>query len=408
MIRKLKTKFVVMAMIALFTLLAVIVIGMNLINYNSLVADADSTLDILSQNEGVFPNFEEPMSFPLPPFMNRETPYETRYFSLLIDENGHVIQNNVSRIEAVDEDTAVHYAAVVMTEDTDRGFIDAYRFSRHEEKRFTRITFLDCGRKLYSYHEFLRASICMSVAGYAVFFFVILFFSGKILRPVTESYEKQKRFITDAGHEIKTPLAIIKADADVLELEYGKNEWLDGIQTQISRLTSLTEDLVYLSQMEEMAQELPMMEFALSDVVEETTIAFQALAQTQQKTLEWTVPAMLSYTGNEKGIRQLVNILLDNALKYSPPDSCIRLSVSTKNRQLTLTVYNQTAQPMSNETLGQLFERFYRGDDSRGGEIRGYGIGLSVAKAIAASHGGRIHASTTDGRSLFVTVELPL
>ena len=170
----------------------------------------------------------------------------------------------------------------------------------------------------------------MALSGYLISFFIILFFSGKIVRPVAESHEKQKRFITDAGHEIKTPLTIIKADVDILEMELGENEWLSDIQKQANRLTSLTNDLVYLSRMEETNNSIQMIEFPLSDVVSETASSFQALAQTQGKLFQCNIQPMISFTGNEKALQQLTNILLDNALKYSPTGGTVSITLKGK------------------------------------------------------------------------------
>lgn len=406
MIRKLKVKFILLAMTALLLLLAVIVTGMNVINYNSIVMDADETLEYLSQNKGRFPELDK-TGKKLPPHMTIETPYETRYFSVLLNKDGKAIQTDTSSITAIDPETAVDYAARAMETGKETAFCGDYRFVVYSEDISTRIIFLDCGRKLYSFQNFLISSICMACAGYIAFFAVILFFSGRILKPVTESYEKQKRFITDAGHELKTPLAIIKANAEVLEMEQGENEWLQGIQAQVQRLSSLTADLVYLSRMEESDNSMPMIEFPFSDVVSETALSFQALAQTQHKEFLCTVPPMLSFVGNEKSIRQLVNILMDNALKYAPEEGVISLTVKKAGRYLCLTVYNTTREPVSKEAIRHLFERFYRADSSRSSETGGYGIGLSVAQAITAAHNGKISASTKDGASLEISVQLP-
>ena len=408
MIRKLKIKFVLLAMISLLILLVSIVTGMNIFNYNSVVSDADVTLDLLSGNKGDFPDFDGERPPMLPPFIRIETPYESRYFSVLLDDHGNILQTDTRRVKAVDAETAVIYAQKAFQSGKERAFLEEYRFVRTSEEDVTRIIFLDCGKQLHTYRKFLISSICMSAAGFLCFFGVIIFFSGKILKPVTESYEKQKRFITDAGHEIKTPLAIIKADADVLEMEFGENEWLDGIKDQIQRLSGLTSDLVYLSRMEESDSDIPMIEFPISDVVSETAMSFQALAQTQNKVFLWEIPPMLSYTGNEKAIRQLVNILMDNALKYSPEHGQVSITMRKVNRQLCICVYNTSAQPITSEQLGHLFERFYRADASRSSQNGGYGIGLSVAKAITAAHNGKITANSPDGNSLEVVVQLPV
>ena len=408
MIQKIKIRFITVAMAALFVLLAVIVTGMNMINYNSIVRDADIKLEMLSQNKGRFPEFSPNKRRPIPPGMTPETPYELRYFSVLLTETGELVHSDTSRIKAIDNASAVAYAKKALKEPGSNAFIGNYRFAMSAEGSVLRITFLDCSRDVYAFRSFLISSICMALVGYLIFFFVILFFSNRIIKPVTESHEKQKQFITDAGHEIKTPLAIIKADVDVLEMEYGENEWLDGIQAQVKRLSSLTNDLVYLSRMEETETKLQMIEFPFSDVILEAAQAFHAIAQAQGKDFRCDVEPMLSLNGNEKSIRQLVNILIDNAMKYSPEGGIVSLSVHAQNRSLCLSVFNTTIDPIEKQNLSHIFERFYRMDFSRSSQTGGYGIGLSVAKAIVSAHNGRISAATQDGHSLQINVQFPL
>lgn len=408
MIRKIKIRFLILAMSTLFVLLAAIITGMNLINYNSLVAEADQTLGMLSENKGTFPDFGKDRKPALPPFMSMETPHDTRYFSVLVNGDGRILQTDTSRISAVDVDTAVNYAQTAAQNGSRKAFLDQYRFLIHPEGGATRIIFMDCSRRLYTFRSFLLTSICMASGGYLAFFGILLFFSGRILRPVTESYEKQKRFITDAGHEIKTPLAILRANAEVLEMEYGENEWLSEICNQVSRLTALTSDLVLLSRMEEADTALGMIEFPFSDVVSETAVSFQAMAQTKQLDFQIRIPGMLSWTGNEKAIRQLVSILLDNAVKYTPEEGSVQLTVEKEQRSLALKVRNTTARALEKKELARLFDRFYRGDPSRNSEDGGSGIGLSVAQAIVAAHGGRISARTPEERVLELCVLLPI
>ena len=150
----------------------------------------------------------------------------------------------------------------VLQEGQSRGFSGNFRYAVSTEGETTRILFLDCGRKLDAFRSFLFASIAISLLGYVVVLLLIAFFSNRIVRPIAESDEKQKRFITDAGHELKTPLTIISADVDVLAMDLGENEWLEDIQKQARRLTALTEELVYLSRMEESEVSLTMIEFS--------------------------------------------------------------------------------------------------------------------------------------------------
>ena len=223
---------------------------------------------------------------------------------------------------------------------------------------------------------------------------------------VLESYEKQKRFITDAGHEIKTPVTIIDADAEVLAMDLGENEWLRDIQVQTKRLAALTKDLVFLSRMEEDRPQLEKIAFPFSDLVSETAQSFQGLAKAQNKTVQLSIQPMITLVGEEKSLRQLVSILLDNALKYSKEGGWIRLSLERQRKTVFLTVENSTDAPLP-QRLEDLFERFYRGDSSRNSQTGGYGLGLSIAKAIVETHGGRIGASRDGADHLRIQVQLP-
>lgn len=408
MINKIKFRFITLAMIALFILLGGIITSMNVINFNSIVLDADFKLEMLAQNKGRFPkSYVNKRSYHR--FrMTSETPYELRYFSVLLAENGEPVYADTRQIKAIDQEAAIQYAGKAMKSRDGQGFIGNFRFTVSQEESKIRIVFLDCGRDLFTFRKFLISSIVIALGGYLTFFFVILYFSNRIVKPVTESYEKQKRFITDAGHEIKTPLTIVKADVDVLEMEYGENEWLDGIKVQVKRLADLTEDLIYLSRMEEPKSDLQMLEFPFSDVVSETAQAFYALAQTEDKTFECHIEPMLSLFGNEKAIRQLVNILMDNAMKYSPAGGLVSLSLNRQGRHLCLSVMNTTKDPVEEKNLSRIFDRFYRMDDSRSSENGGYGIGLSVAKAIVTAHNGKISAVSQDRNSLQILVRFSL
>ena len=409
MIKKLQKKFILLSMTAFLLVLVVIITGINMVNWNAVVHEADELLSVLSENKGAFPMGPGGMGHRLPPGMSPEIPYESRYFSVTLDSRtGSVVQTETSRIVSVDTTQAIEYAKRVLSEGNRRGFADRFRFSIRTESNFIRITFLDCGRKLDAFQSFLLSSIGISLIGYFVVFTLIAFFSNRIIRPISESYEKQKRFITDAGHEIKTPLTIINADADVLAMELGENEWLEDIQKQAKRLTALTNDLVTLSRMEEAENTMPMIEFPFSDVVSEAATSFQALAQTQGKDFQCDIQPMLTLRGNEKAIGQLVTILLDNALKYSPMNGTVSLTVEKQNRTLRLTVYNTAANEIAKENLPLLFDRFCRTDPSRNSQTGGYGIGLSIAQAIVTAHNGRIQASTDDGYSFRVTAMFTL
>lgn len=407
MIRKLKRKFIVLALASLLALLAFIVFGMNLLNYKSIVRESDATLFLLSLNRGAFPEMEGAAPSWLPSDMSPETPFESRFFSVLVDSFGRVVQTDTSRIFAVDRATANEYAMEVLDGGKQQGFLDKYRYSCVPEGDNTRIMFLDCGRKLDLFHDFVLSSILMALIGYAVIALILWFVAGRFVRPVAESYDRQKRFITDAGHEIKTPLTIISANVDVLQMDYGENECLEDIRQQAQRLGGLTNDLVYLAKMEESQGTLTMVDFPISEIVTETAKPFHTLAQSQKKELDCRVQPLLTLCGNDKSISRLVSILLDNAIKYSPEDSTVSLSLEKQGRHLLLTVSNVSATPVNTNDLRHVFDRFYRMDASRNSETGGHGIGLSMAQAIVNDHGGKISATSPDGKSFVVTASFP-
>lgn len=407
MIKKLKIKFIILSMTSLFVLLIVIVAGMNIINYRSVVSEADETLELLSKNKGSFPEHDGKKGDKMPPDMNPELPYESRFFSVLLSKEGNVIQTDTSRIKSVDSTEAVDLANKALNKKKESGFIGNFRYSVSKEAVDTRITFLDCGRMLDSYNSFLLASSGMALVGFIIVFFVIFFFAGKIIHPIAESYEKQKRFITDAGHEIKTPLTIINANVDLLELDMGENESLSDIKQQTKRLTALTNDLVYLSRMEESTEAVNMIEFPVSELVLEAVNTFKPLAQMKNKEFMWDIEPMLSLNGNAKAIEQLLSILLENALKYSNENGLITVHFKKQGKTLNLKVFNTTDFQVVQESLKYVFDRFYRGDSSRNSQTGGHGIGLSVANAIVNAHNGKISASTNDEKSFLIEVILP-
>ena len=448
MIRRLRWRFIALAMASMALVLIVIVGGMNYLNYRSVVGDADAVLDLIAQNGGSLgpdggmapPDWPSgPASAPEdgsiePPddmsaapdeprggmpftdnaggrwrrgrMASAEFQYETRYFTVWLDDAGEALSVDTGRIAAVDEDTAAAYARQAAQGGAAAGFIGDYSYFASSDEDGAMYVFLDCGLTLGQFRTFLAASAAVSAAGLLCVLLLIALLSRLITRPVAESYDKQRRFITDAGHELKTPLAIIEADADVLAMDVGESEWLSDIRLQVDRLSELTKSLVTLSRMEEDTSQFTLIEFPISDVVEETAASFQALALTQGKHFELSIQPMLTLRGDEKAIRQLTGILLDNALKYSPQGGEVRLTLARQGKGVRLVVYN-TAESVDQASLPRLFDRFYRADAARSSSTGGYGIGLSIARAIVAGHRGRIAASSADGKSMTMTVTLP-
>lgn len=412
MIKTLRIKFVVVSMLSLILVLTVIMGTLYVLNYRRITRDADNLLSILLDNNGTFPKPDSqkadgPDQERPKQEISPEAPYATRYFTVrLSTEDGSVLSVDTGKIAAVDESQASDYAARLWISGKSQGFVDTYRYGVREGSDETLYAFLDCRQDLSTFRSFLISGGLICFLGLASVLVLLIFFSGRVVAPVAESYARQKCFITDAGHEIKTPITIIDADAEVLTAEIGDNEWVRDIQAQTRRLASLTQDLIYLSRMEEGANSMTMIDFPFSDMVSETVSSFHAPAMTGNKQLHVQIRPMISIRGDEKALRQLVTVLMDNALKYCPEhgDIYVHLEHYGKNVQLTIT---NTASNISRNQLPHLFERFYRGDASHSSQTKGYGIGLSIARAVTAAHRGRIAASSSDGHSLTITVTLP-
>lgn len=409
MIRKLRTRLVVVCMLSLLLVIAVILGVVLATSYQGVVSDADRVLALLAENEGEFPVLKEDFDWEAlgPRRQSQELGYEIRYFSVLLDETGAVVETDTGQIAAVDEETAVDYAVQILAQDTQAGFLKDYRYLISQEGTDTRVIFLDCGASMVAFRSTLFTSLWVAAVGLAAVLFLILLFSRRLVRPLILGYEKQKRFITDAGHEIKTPIAIIQADSEVLALESGENEWIQDIQHQIRRLSSLTNDLIYLSRMEEDQGRGKFLPLSLSQVVTETAQAFQTMAKSQNKSFTIDVQPGLAMEGEEKALGQLVSVLLDNALKYAPEGGEIALALARQGKYFRLTVEN-TAQGITKELLENLFDRFYRGDVSRDSSQGGYGIGLSIARAVVQAHRGKISAAAKGEDKLLIAVLLPV
>ncbi len=415
MIRTLRLKLISAAMASLFIVLLVIMAAISLLNYQNVVKSADSVLALLEENGGAFPDLSHEGGGGAPekggpgagPLFSPELPYESRYFSVVLDGDGDVVSVNTGKIAAVDTSAAIEYAQAVWNKGRESGFAGVYRYTSYAAEDGTHLIFLDCSRNLGTLRSFILIGVSVSGVGLVLVFLLLLLLSGHIVKPFSRNYEKQKRFITDAGHELKTPLTIIDADAEILEMDLGENEWLTDIRAQIKRLTDLTNGLVLLARMDEEQPKLQMIDFPVSEVVEEAVQPFFALAKTRGKHLTAAIAPMLSMRGDQGAICRLVTILLDNAVKYSDPEGRISLGLERQKNNLVLTVFN-TAPQVERESLAHLFDRFYRADQSRNSGTGGYGLGLSIASAIVSAHRGRIGATTKDGVSLQITVTLPL
>ncbi len=396
-------------MFALTMMIFIQTLTVNVINICQQDSEIRDILVTIAENNGRLPDNKSGDKGIFNPFskyqITIETPYSTRYFVVELD--GNVVKNiSTEHIAAINEQLAFRYASYVYQKsEPGFGFIMPYRYYYHQQGARSMMVFIDCQQEIRDAVLLAFLSVAVGFLTLLVLLVIVKFLSKNALRPVAESIEKQKQFITDAGHELKTPIAIINADVEVMELCDGSNEWLDSIKNQTVRLNTLVCNLVELSKLNEIGKHTPKQPFDLSLAVSETAYEFVTRAQLGGKSFNIAVMPNLKYTGNEKEIRQLVSILCDNAIKYTNEGGQIKLSLYKYGKSICLDLYN-TAENLDPKTVSKFFERFYRGDSSRSRETGGYGIGLSIAQAIVHRHKGKIKAVAKNDKEITFKITL--
>lgn len=408
MIKKLQRKFIMITMGSLLLVMLLLMGTINGINLYQMEQRLNGAIDILSQNQGKFPKFDkkEPPkeSFRSDFEMNEETQFATRYFVVRIGEAGDIREIDTSHI-AISSEAAMDYAAQVLSSGKESGYLDNYKYSLVWSSEGYMLIFVFCKEQISTAAKFLFNSCEVAVITFVLMFLLVSVFSRRAIKPIIENAEKQKQFITDAGHEIKTPIAIISANADVLELTGGSSEWITSIRNQISRLDKLVKNLLMLSRMEEDNLKLVLTDMNLSRTTEEIAGSFQPVAEMQNKQIQLDIQPGLMFHGDENSIQQLVSTLVDNAMKYSDEGGTVKVTLAAVKKGLRLEVYN-TVSDLNTTNLDKLFDRFYRADASRARGTGGYGIGLSIAKSIVEAHHGKIGVKSDDGHSIRFTVIL--
>ncbi len=332
-----------------------------------------------------------------------ETPFSTRYFVLRYADDGTLALADLTKIASVTEDDTAAYLAAALENGEGYGRCGSFRFLvvKTGENQNMAI-FLDSYQQLRAMRTVLVWSLAADAGCTLLVLLLVVLLSRRAIDPVVRSAQRQKQFITDASHELKTPITVIATSLKVLEMEVGQQKWIDKAQAQTEKLTELVNSLVTLSRMDEEESPLKMAPFPISDAVTETAESFREHALSQGHGLTLAIQPGLTYRGDEYAVRQLVSILLDNAVKYAAPGSPITLALEKSRRGVVLRSGNRCTEPGGIDTE-KLFDRFYQADPSRGSG--GFGVGLSIARSIAEGHHGTIRAEL-EGEDIRFTAEL--
>ncbi len=423
MLKKMQRRFIMAAMAAFATVMIVLVVGINIVNYYRTTATQDGLAASLleyekrayehrtrkkfssdanskendkrfSENQG--PDF---LLISKMPGGGPEARFTTRFFAVYCDNSGEMEVISRDYIYSIDEETAKAYTEAVLRKDKEKGYYGDYRYQVKIDDAGSTVLFLNVTSALQFMKSLLLISLGIGFASLLVVLALVVFFSRYAVRPYIKNMERQKRFITDAGHELKTPITSIATSADIAAMEYEQDEWISNIQKQAARLTRLVSELVALSRMDE---EVPFPEkntFSLSDAAWETAEPFAVRAKAEGKIYYQNIGENLTIYGDRNSIQQLISILLDNGVKYATAAGEIRLDIFRRRRKVCIEVSNTCDLPNTVD-LDRLFDRFYRVDESRSANTGGTGIGLAMAQAIAETHGGKIKVERIEEKTI--------
>jgi len=399
---KLRKKFIYFSVGIIAIVLLSIMAFVNVTNFYNLKRSSDELLKTLVENNGVMPSFKlndnskEEKTVYLKNFSNR-------FFTVKTDNKKNVITVNTDDVFFTSASEAVEYAKDVLSSGKSRGYYGGFKYVVENTENGKLIAFVDVVKDFDVFYSNLGNSVVISffVLGFVTFFSFVL--SKKAVAPMVQAYEKQNAFITDASHELKTPLAIINTSADVLEMESGESKWTGNIHKQVNRLNGLIGNLISLTKLEE-SDDLDRLEFSLSDTLDDCVMDVKDYALSLDKNIVTDIEKDISFKGDEKLIRQVIGILLDNAIKYAREKSDINVKLTKQNKKIVFTVENE-ADNLEIKNYNILFERFYRADSSRNSKTGGYGIGLSIAQSIVLKHKGKISADSFDGERIVFTVK---
>ena len=451
MVKTLQKKFILTAMIAVTIVMVIFFAAINILNLFSVNRDAEKTLQLIMAEKiqsvsdaegpkGSGPGSgKEPDSKPNDQDSNPEKPEERsdpppekpgvssslepkrpeteaireslsseQYFTIKIDENNEIVDSDFSSIAQMTEEDAYSLLEDALEKNSKSGIVDGYRFLRIDApSKGSHFLFLDSRQQQKALFRTFIVTVAVSAATWLFTLLLVIVLSRRAINPIAENIERQKQFVTDAGHEIKTPLAIIQSNADVLELQLGSNKWIDNIHSQIARLSSLTQELLMLSRMEEGAAAGLLTEtFDAGSGLVEALAPFREGAQIRGIQIHENVPGGVLAVCPREAYLRLLSLLFENALKYTRDGGYIDITLTQANKKVQIIQKNDTATELTGDPE-RLFDRFYRSDKARTQNKGGSGIGLSVARALAEQIGGSIHAEYTGNYEITFTVRIP-
>ena len=439
MIKRLRLRMTLMVIAVLILVSAGIVLAIHVANQRSIETQAESTLSALAENSGerkaARPTGEAPSGRgETPPprpsedddgksygRMNRnqrgnrdrlpalrsgsETAGLSNSYTITLNEDGSVASWTSDRSDLYSDELVADMTESILAENRDSGRVGSQFFRKTEKDGQALLIVLDARMEYLSASNVLRSTILIAAAACALLSLLAWLLIRRMVQPVEDAFTRQKQFVSDASHELKTPLAVISANAEVLEQEIGENEYLGYIRSEVKRTDTLVRNLLTLARLDRNEQKTEMKRFDLSHALLDVTLPFESTVFEAGRTLEIDIPDGIDCVGNEEMIKQLAVILLSNALKYSDEGGRIEISLKAKGKQREIRVFN-TGKAIAPEDRDKIFDRFWRADPAHGRDTGGHGLGLAIARTIVETHGGKISVDSREEKGTAFTVTL--
>lgn len=404
MFRKLRIRFIAIASLAILLVLFSVVGVLNSARHVQTVDEINEILNLLADNGGSFPSISKTTS-ELGDTVSTDTLFQYRYFSAKINQNGNIISMNSSNISDLSDQQVEEF---LVKASKSRNTRDDFSFNHHtysylvtEDKGVKSIVVLDSTNQFNDNMTLVHLSVWMSGISFVFFVLVISIVSGKVIKPFIRNYERQRRFITNAGHELKTPLAIISANNELVELMNGESEWTKSTNDQIQRMTGLINGLVAMARLEEQP-EVVLTDLNFSEIAEDAAEDFKGPVIKDGKNFVMDIQPNIHVKAEEKSLFELVTLLVDNANKYCDPGGTVSLVLSKGRLSKAKLEISNTYAEGKDVDYSKFFERFYREDESHNNQKSGYGIGLSMARTMVKLFKGNISVNYKDDTITFV------
>ena len=394
MIKRLKLQITATITVILSALLTVILLVVNFMSNAASYTEAYELLDLIATAYG-----ETDVVFE-----NEHSMYKnTNFFSVLFSPDGDVINIKKNMGSEFSDEELVSLCEKILATDVDRGSYDRFLFATRNFIGGSIVVVMDNAVNLYNLRTVRSNSMLVGIIGFIVILWMAYALSDWLVYPVKQTLEKQKQFISDVSHELKTPIAVISANAEVLEGEMGENKWLGYIRSESDRMRGLVNNLLVLSRFDSTGEAASFEKFNLSKTLEGSAMPFECVAFEKGINFECISGENIIINGNEDSIKQVIAILIDNAIKHCYPQGEILVRLKQVRGKAVLEVSN-TGDEIPKESRSRIFERFYRVDEARNSENGGHGLGLAIAKTIVEKHHGNISVECAGGFTKFKIV----